>query len=83
MKNTYFICGVAQYIIDHKGLEFPNDESFYISLQEMGPISVSLFIWAAFEKNVWLAVDFHVYKSIYALGWTEYGRRNIPDLTIE
>ena len=22
VKNTYFICGVAQYIIDHKGSEF-------------------------------------------------------------
>jgi len=27
-------------------------------------------MWAAFEKNVWLAVDSHVYKSMYALGWT-------------
>lgn len=24
----------------------------------------------AFEKNVWLAVDFHVYESIHALEWT-------------
>ena len=27
-------------------------------------------MWAAFEKNVWLVVDFYVYKSIYTLEWT-------------
>ena len=27
-------------------------------------------MWAAFEKNLWLAVDFHVYKSIRTLEWT-------------
>jgi len=70
VKNTYFICGVAQYIIDHKGSEFPNDENFYIAFREMGPKSVSLFMWAAFEENVWLAVDSHVFQSMKALGWT-------------
>ena len=27
-------------------------------------------MWAAFKKNVWLAVDFHVFQSMLALGWT-------------
>ena len=27
-------------------------------------------MWAAFQKNAWLAVDFHVHQSMLALGWT-------------
>ena len=37
VKNTYFICGVAQYIIDHKGLEFSNDESFIFHCKKWVP----------------------------------------------
>jgi len=36
----------------------------------MGPKSVSLFMWAAFERNVWLAIDFHAYRSMRALNST-------------
>ena len=61
---------MAQYIIDHKGSKFPDDKSFCISLREIDPKNVSLFIWLVFQKNAWLAVDFHVFQSMLALGWT-------------
>merc|ERR1712238_249438 len=46
------------------------NKEFYIGLYEFGAKSVSLFMWAAFEKTSWLAVDMHVYQSMHALGWT-------------
>ena len=57
-------------VIKIRNFQMTRMSIFNIALQEMGPKSVSLFIWKAFKKNVWLAVDFHVYKSMYALGWT-------------
>ena len=70
VKNSCFVCNLAQYLIDYKDGEFPNNKEFYIGLYEMGAKSVSLFMWAAFKKTSWLAVDFHVYESMRALGWT-------------
>ena len=69
-KNTYFVCNLAQYLIDNNEGKFPEKEEFYIGLYEMGPKSVSLCMRAAFKEKVWLSVDLHVYESIRALGWT-------------
>ena len=62
VKNTYLICGVAQYITDNKDSKFPIDEIFNTALREMGPKSVSLFMRAVFETNVWLTINFHMYR---------------------
>jgi len=70
VKNSCFVCNLAQYIIDKEGGKFPENKEFYIGLYEMGAKSVSLFMWAAFEQKSWLAVDLHVYQSMRALGWT-------------
>ena len=70
IKNTCFVCNLAQYIIDNKDGKFPENKEFYIGLHEFGAKSVSLFMWEAFKKTSWLAVDLHVYQSMRALGWT-------------
>ena len=37
VKNTFFICGVAKYIIDNKDLTFPDDESFILHCKKWAP----------------------------------------------